>query len=65
MAGGRNDGSSMLEKLLQDTPFEWREAAEAFRTSQEHGGEGAAPLERDALRVPLPRLGWQVSVWSK
>ncbi len=51
---------SRLEQLLLDIPSDWKGAAEAFRSSQEQGGEGEAPTERDALLVLLPSLGWQV-----
>ncbi len=32
-------------------PTEWREAAEAFRSSQEQGGVREAPTERDTVLV--------------
>ncbi len=51
---------SRLAQLLLDIPSDWKGATEAFRSSQEQGGEGVAPTERDALLVLLPRLGWQV-----
>ncbi len=58
--GNKQRLRSRLERLLRDVPSEWKGAAEAYRSSQEQGGEGQAPTERDALLVLLPRLGWQV-----